>query len=98
MSPPSIAELSDPLAAPLPAPPLRRARWWWLGGLLAAALLPRLAMAWRVDVIVLDAIFHIGIAEHLQAGRFDQAFQDLHLNLYPIVLALLHGLGLSWQQ
>jgi dolichyl-phosphate-mannose-protein mannosyltransferase len=64
--------------------------------LLVACLLPRALMAWKLDVICCDGATYVRLAEALEQGDLATAF-GLNLNLYPMILMLLHKAGLSWE-
>jgi len=64
--------------------------------LLLVAFLPRLLMAFRVGVVCSDGAYYIQLAEALERGDIAQAL-NMQFNLFPVVLAGLHKLGLSWE-
>ena len=94
-SPP--ADFPESLASSQPAPPLARARCAIVASLLVLCMIPRVLMAQKVDVLVPDGHFYIAVARHLEAGNFDAAFADLHLNFYPAILMVLHKAGMEWE-
>jgi 4-amino-4-deoxy-L-arabinose transferase-like glycosyltransferase len=69
---------------------------WLLLALLLVCFIPRAAMTWRLDVICPDATLYISMGEALERGDVATAF-SLQLNIYPVILAGLHRLGLSWE-
>ena len=92
------ANFENGLAAPAPSRARLKPSWGMLALLLLACLLPRAIMAWKVDIICEDGPVYIESARQLEAGNLNSAFRDtlLGLNLYPVVLAALHGAGLDW--
>jgi 4-amino-4-deoxy-L-arabinose transferase-like glycosyltransferase len=66
-------------------------------GLVVLCLLPRAAMAWKMSGICPDAILYFRLAECLDEGRLHEALATLPLNLYPVILMLLHRAGLPWE-
>jgi hypothetical protein len=66
--------------------------------LVLVCLIPRAVMAWKVDTLCEDGAVYIEAARHLERGDYDQAFHGtiLGLNLYPVILMVLHRLGLEW--
>jgi hypothetical protein len=87
-----------PNALRAPEPVRRRypARTWWLVGLLLLCLTARLLMIPRLGSVCPDGVFYIHLAEALEAGRYHEGFQGMNLNIYPLVLAGLHRLGIDW--
>jgi hypothetical protein len=83
------------LAAPQASQAALRPAWGVLGGLLLLSLIPRLVMAWKLDVICVDGAYYIRLAEAWERGDLATAL-TMQLNIYPIVLMLLHELGLPW--
>ena len=74
-----------------------RSRWAVIFGLLLLAAVPRVMMAWRIDVLCPDATIYVQQAEALQSGRLQTSTLDIHRWLYPAILALLNAAGLSWE-
>ncbi len=69
----------------------------WLVGVLLLALVPRALMAWKLDTICSDGALYIYLGQALEAGNVDAAFRSMGINVYPVVLAALHQLGLDWE-
>jgi hypothetical protein len=89
-----ISPLRAATAVRTPLPPAG----WLLAGLFMTCLLPRAWMTWKLDVICEDGPVYVTAARHLEVGQLQTAFRtgNLGLNLYPVVLALLHQSGLDW--
>ncbi len=85
------------LAAPEPQRLQYPCRILVLLGLMLACLIPRVLLALRISSICPDGVLYISLAEALNEGRFSQAFEIMNLNIYPVVLAVLNRLGLSWE-
>ncbi len=68
-----------------------------LVALLLLCLLPRAAMAWKMSGVCPDAILYFRLAECLDVGRLHEALATLPLNVYPVILMLLHRAGLPWE-
>lgn len=90
------AELSNRLSQPGPErvalPPARML----LAALVLVALVPRLVMAWKLDVLCVDGTLYVKLAQALEQGDLTRALH-LQLNIYPAIMAVLHRLGLSWE-
>lgn len=65
--------------------------------LVVLSLLPRLLMALKVHALCPDGVFYIGLAEALERGDFRRALEEVNINVFPIILAALHRLGLDWE-
>jgi hypothetical protein len=68
-----------------------------LGLLLALCLVPRMIMALRIPSVCPDGVLYIRLAQALEAGQWHTGLQDSSLRPYPIILMVLHRLGLDWQ-
>ena len=69
-------------------------RYATLALLVLLCLVPRALMAWKIGGICPDAVVYIQVAEFFDKGMLNEG--GLHrfgLNLYPVVLMLLHGRG-----
>ncbi|MAG93370.1 MAG: hypothetical protein CMJ48_06430 [Planctomycetaceae bacterium] len=64
--------------------------------LLLLSLLPRFVAAWKLEPVSSDAYYYIASASSLEDGNVETAFSYLKLNIYPVILAQLHRLGLDW--
>ena len=71
-------------------------RSWWVA-LLLLTLVPRLTMAWKIDVLCPDGVSFIESAEALGGGDQLTAYRNIGVNTYPIVLMYLHRAGLDWE-
>ena len=95
---PTAASLPRRLDAPRRDVPPLRSVLWMLAGLLLLAFVPRAIMAWKLDTICSDGVLYIHLARAFAARNYDVAFgSSMGLNLYPMILALLHGGGLDWE-
>lgn len=54
-------------------------------------------MAWKIDVPCPDAVLYINLADALERGDWAAGLAQMRLNIFPIALACLHRLGLSWE-
>jgi hypothetical protein len=71
--------------------------WRLLLGLLVLCLVPRALMAWKIGGICPDAVLYIRMAESLERGDVSGGLQAIRFNVFPVVLMLLHGLGVPWE-
>ena len=75
-----------------------RRRYATLSLLLLACLLPRAFMAWKIGGLCPDAVVYIQVAESFDKGLLHEGTHHrFGLNLYPVVLMLLHRSGLDWE-
>lgn len=70
---------------------------WLLASLLICCLIPRAAMALKLQAVCNDAVFYVDLARHYEQGEVAAGLGRLGLNLYPPVLAVLHHLGAGWE-
>lgn len=84
------------IAEPTPSTAEYPARRLLLVGLLVATLLPRIIMALLIPTVCSDGTIYITAAESIEHKGL-QIPTGYALNLYPIILAGLHTLGLSWE-
>ena len=55
-------------------------------------------MAWKIGGLCPDAVLYIRVAESFDRGRlYDDNCNRFGMNLYPVVLMLLHRAGLDWE-
>lgn len=64
--------------------------------LLLICLIPRVWVAWNWRVCWSDSVWYFQLSEHLGRGEYAQAFGELGLNVYPLILLWLRGTGLDW--
>ena len=64
--------------------------------LLLACLIPRAFMAGKIGGICPDAVVYIQVAESFDKGLL-HADHQFGLNLFPVILMLLHRSGLDWE-
>jgi len=75
---------------------LVRHRWKLIAGLLLLSGVVRGLMAWQLRYVCDDAYYYFTLADALQAGDWDWAFQYLNVNVYPAILAVVQSTGLDW--
>jgi hypothetical protein len=75
------------------APPRR---WGLVVLLVLACLLPRVWEAGQWGILWSDSVFYFQCCQALERGDPDAAFQDLNLNIYPVILFGLRRTGLDW--
>lgn len=94
----SLASNSFPnyLLAPSEETRAKRPLTWAPALLLFACLVPRLAVVPLVDTICADGVFYIQLAKGYEHGDSGAGLGTLGLNVYPLVLATVHSLGLDW--
>jgi hypothetical protein len=54
-------------------------------------------MAWRAQGICPDAVLYIRMGKAIEAGQLQEALEQIRFNIYPVILAYLHQLGLPWE-
>ncbi len=81
----------------LDRPAMRRNEACLLLGLIALAMLPRLWMLQRVDLLCPDGTLYVELAQAIDAGHWRDGRREVGVCTYPVLLASLHSLGLSWQ-
>ena len=75
---------------------VRVRRGWLL--LVLLCLIPRAFMAGKIGGLCNDAPKYIEVAESFDRGQLhEDKYGGLGLNLYPVVLMLLHRAGLDWE-
>ncbi len=70
---------------------LAKHRVWILLGLTLLACLPRMLVAWRLNVFCHDGYYYCG-----RSNAAKPLLDAFDLSLYPVILALGHRLGMSW--
>ena len=93
---PPAADYPNHLAVGQPERLTLRPAHWLLLGLVLLCLLPRVWMARRIPSICPDGVLYINAARALEVGNFRAAFQEMSLNIYPVILMLLHRVGMPW--
>ncbi len=91
------ANFSNHLLDPQPQRPYYPNRMLILLGLLLVCLIPRALIGLRISSMCPDGILYIRLAKALGEGRFQDAFDVMNLNIYPVVLMALNRLGLAWE-
>lgn len=96
------------IAIGAPQPPLANAlvhqvravsaRPWLVLLLLLACFAPRCWMALELPAICPDAVVYFRAAEAFERGDVRAALSDMKLNTFPLVLAGLHRLGMTYEQ
>ena len=94
---PPPADYPNRLAAPQPERLRLPSAYRLLALLVLLCLLPRAVMALRIPSVCPDGVLYIRFAEAIEAGNLRAAFQEMSLNVYPVILAALHHLGLDWE-
>ena len=94
---PEPAEYPNDLASPRPVSRQLPKVRWVLPMLVLACLVPRAMMALRIPSICPDGVLYINIARNIEAGQLRAAFQEMSLNIYPVILLALHRVGLDWE-
>lgn len=69
---------------------------WLLLGMVLACILPRVAMATRIEHPCPDGVYYVTMAKTLAKGDVETYLDTIWLSPYPIALMLVHQLGLSW--
>lgn len=81
-----------PTRTPVPSAP------WTAVFLLLVCLVPRLLMAQKIDVICVDGVLYLRLAQALEQGILNPPdSMGMGLNFFSTILAQLHRLGLSWE-
>ena len=93
---PAPADYPNHLANPQPERLRLPSAGWLLLGLVLLCLVPRAAMALRIPGICPDGVVYVNIARNIEAGDLRAAFHEMAMNIYPVILVLLHRLGLDW--
>ncbi len=70
---------------------------WLLLLLVVLCLLPRVAMALRIPSIAGDGVNYVNAARALEGNNFRAALWEGGLNIYLVILMLLHRSGLDWE-
>jgi hypothetical protein len=72
-------------------------RYFVLATLVLFSLLPRALISLKISSVCPDGVLYIRLAEALGEGHYQEAFREMNLNLYPVVLAALHRMGFGWE-
>jgi hypothetical protein len=96
LSQPVPDDFPNGLAHPLPHRPALRARPGLWAGLVLLCLVPRALMVLRVGGICPDAVLYIDLAKSLEAGDLHAGLREMRLNTFPVILMVLHRVGLDW--
>lgn len=91
-----VAEFPNRIAEPAPVVDALPSRYAVLLGLMAATLLPRLIMALLIPTVCADGTVYITAAESIERDGLG-LHSGYALNLYPVILSVLHRVGLSWE-
>ncbi len=67
-----------------------------LGLILILCFVSRAIVAWRLPAVCDDAYYYLHVADSLQRGHIARGLEYLNINIYPVVLIVLHRLGLDW--
>ena len=94
---PPPADYPNHLAGPQPER-LRLPRVRWLLVLLVALCLAATGDDGpAIPGVCPDGVLYIHLAQAIETGDLKTGFQEMALNIYPLVLVLLHHLGLDWE-
>jgi hypothetical protein len=85
------------LAAPEPLRNQLPCRAYVLSALLLLCLIPRYIVALRISGICPDGTLYIKLAQALNEGHLQKGFEVMSLNLYPVILMIMHRLGFAWE-
>ena len=66
-------------------------------GLVLLCLAPRALMAWKLGGVCPDGVAYIRLAELLDQGQGGEFLRLAGVNPLPLVLVVLHRLGLDWE-
>jgi hypothetical protein len=94
---PAPAEYRNWLSEPQPERRRLPSAHWLLLLLVAVCAVPRVLMALRLPGICPDGVLYIHLARAIEAGNLQAGFQEMALNIYPVILMALHRLGLDWE-
>lgn len=92
---PLARPIADPLSDSADREPAR-GRWLLLAGLLALCAVPRVWMALASDNLFPDSVVYLETCRALERGDAQPMLDRFGLNVYPILLMLLHRTGLAW--
>lgn len=81
---------AEPPAAPMPP------RWALVALLVVVCLVPRVWQATRWNILWGDSLLYLHAAEDLERGDRASAFEELNLNIYPLILWGLRRTGWDW--
>jgi len=87
--PSSLAQSGPHRPAVAPRPAL-------LAGLVLLCLIPRAWVAVQHGGICPDGVLYIDLARALEAGDLQAGLREMQLNTFPVILMVLHRLGLDW--
>jgi len=51
----------------------------------------------RIPSVCPDGVLYIHLAQAIEAGDWRSGFRDMALNIYPLILTVLHRMGLNWE-
>jgi 4-amino-4-deoxy-L-arabinose transferase-like glycosyltransferase len=94
---PAPVDYANHLAVPQPENLRLPSARWLLAILVLLCLIPRVVMALRIPSVCPDGVLYIKLAQALEAGDWRSGLRDMSLNIYPIILMVLHRLGLNWE-
>lgn len=85
------------LAAPRPLRAAFGPAWAVPLALFVACLVPRAIMSAKIGSVCPDGTLYIRLAQAIQAGDYRAGFEEMSVNTYPVILALLNQAGLDWE-
>ncbi len=68
-----------------------------LSALMLFCLIPRAMISLQISSVCPDGVLYIRLAKALHEGHYQEAFEGMKLNIYPMILLVLYRLGLSWE-
>jgi len=93
--PPS--DFPNRLASPRPERLELPSSRWLLLILVVLCIVPRVAIALRIPSIAGDGVNYVAAAKALESHNYRDALLEGGANIYPIILASLHSVGLDWE-
>ncbi len=85
--------LANPQPERLPLPSSRRLLLF----LVVLCIVPRVAIALRIPCIAGDGVNYVAAAKAFESHHYRDALLEGGANIYPIILASLHSIGLDWE-
>ena len=95
--PAPAAEFPNRLRSPEPLREKSPLRWRWMLLLFGLCLIPRAWMAMRMEIPCPDSLFFIRLAQAQEKGEALESAGAYSHNIYPLILAGLHRLGIDHQ-
>jgi hypothetical protein len=90
---PASIDYPNHLASPTPERLSLKTSYWLLLALVLFCMLSRIWLASRITSICPDGIYYIEAARALEDNNLREGFRLMSLNVYPVILMLLHKAG-----